>query len=59
MNSAIEMTSPQAVHHRMEEGLNDQTDIGNEMRCPETRTEKGRKRLRGDMKSIGGEEKRV
>lgn len=55
----IEMTSPQAVHHRMEEGLNGQTDIGDEMRCPETRTEKGRKHLRGDMKSIGGEEKRV
>lgn len=59
MNSTIEMTSPQAVHHRMEEGLNGQTDIGDERRCPETRTEKGRKHLRGDMKSIGGEEKRV
>lgn len=59
MNSAIEMNSPQAVHRRMEEGLNDQTDIGNEMGRPETRIERGRKSLRGDMKSIGGEEKRL
>lgn len=59
MNSAIEMNSPQAVHHRTEEGLNDQTDIGSEMRRPETRTERGRKSLRGIMKSIGSEEKRI
>ena len=51
----IEMNSPQAVHHRMEEGLNDQTDIGNEMRG----TERGHKSLSGDMKNTGSEEKRV